>query len=83
MKRLLISTACAIFICGTACAREGTLSQTPTFQGSTIFATRHVAIDRRRQRDRRTLHDGIHFNPRRQRLVRSQVRGLRRLSEAR
>ena len=43
MKRLLISTACAIFICGTACAREVTLSQTPTFHGSTIFATRHVA----------------------------------------
>ena len=43
MKRLLISTACAIFICGTACAREVTLSQTPTFHDSTIFATRHVA----------------------------------------
>ena len=43
MKRLLISTDCAIFICGTACAREITLSQTPTFHGSTIFATRHVA----------------------------------------
>ena len=43
MKRLIISTACAIFICGTACAREVTLSQTPTFHGSTIFATRHVA----------------------------------------
>jgi hypothetical protein len=35
MKTLLISTACAIFICGTACAREVTLSQTPTFHGST------------------------------------------------
>jgi len=43
MKRLIISTAWAIFICGTACAREVTLSQTPTFHGSTIFATRHVA----------------------------------------
>ena len=43
MKRLLISIACAMFICGTACAREVTLSQTPTFHGSTIFATRHVA----------------------------------------
>ena len=43
MKRLLISTACAIFICGTACAREVTLSPTPTLHGSTIFATRHVA----------------------------------------
>jgi len=40
MKTLLISTACAIFICGTACAREVTLSQTPTFHGSTA---RHVA----------------------------------------
>jgi hypothetical protein len=43
MKRLLISTACAIFICGTAGAREVTLSPTPTLHGSTIFATRHVA----------------------------------------
>jgi hypothetical protein len=43
MKRLLTSTACAIFICGTACAREVTLSPTPTLHGSTIFATRHVA----------------------------------------
>ena len=43
MKKLLISTACAIFICGTACAREVTLSQTPTLHGSTISATRHVA----------------------------------------
>ena len=43
MKRLLISTACAIFICETACAREVTLSPTPTLHGSTIFATRHVA----------------------------------------
>ena len=43
MKRLLISTACAIFICGTACAREVTLSPTFTLHGSTIFAARHVA----------------------------------------
>jgi hypothetical protein len=43
MKTLLISTACAIFICGTACAREVTLSQTPTLHGSTISAARHVA----------------------------------------
>jgi hypothetical protein len=42
MKRLLISAACAIFICGTACAREVTLSPTPTLHGSTISA-RHVA----------------------------------------
>ena len=35
MKRLLISTACAIFICGTACAREVTLSPTFTLHGST------------------------------------------------
>jgi hypothetical protein len=44
MKRLLISTACAIFICGTACAREVTLSRTFTLHHrSTIFAARHVA----------------------------------------
>ena len=43
MKRLLISTACAIFICGTACALEVTLSPTFTLHGSTIFAARHVA----------------------------------------
>jgi hypothetical protein len=43
MKKLLISTACAIFICGTACAREVTLSPTFTLHGSTIFAARHVA----------------------------------------
>jgi hypothetical protein len=42
MKRLLISTACAIFICGTACAREVTLSPTFTLHGSTIFAARHA-----------------------------------------
>ena len=43
MKTLLISTACAIFICGTACAREVTLSPTPTLHGSTLSAARHVA----------------------------------------
>ena len=43
MKRLLISAACAIFICGRACAREVTLSPTPTLHGSTISAARHVA----------------------------------------
>ena len=43
MKRLLISTTCAIFICGTACAREVTLSPTFTPHGSTIFAARQVA----------------------------------------
>ena len=43
MKRLLISAACAIFICGTASAREVTLSPTPTLHGSTISAARHVA----------------------------------------
>jgi hypothetical protein len=43
MKKLLISTACAIFICGTACAREVTLSPTFTAHGSTISAARHVA----------------------------------------
>ena len=43
MKRLLISAACAIFIYGTPCAREVTLSPTPTLHGSTISAARHVA----------------------------------------
>jgi hypothetical protein len=43
MKNLLISTACAIFICGTACAREVTLSPTSTLHGSTPSAARHVA----------------------------------------
>jgi len=43
MNTLLISTACAIFISGTACAREVTLSQTPTLHGSTISDARHVA----------------------------------------
>ena len=43
MKTMLISIACAIFICGTACAREVTLSPTPTLHGSTISAARHVA----------------------------------------
>jgi hypothetical protein len=42
MKNLLISTACAICICGTACAREVTLSSTFTPTGSTNAATRHV-----------------------------------------
>jgi hypothetical protein len=42
MKKLLISTACAIFICGTACAREVTLSSTFS-HGSTTAAARHVA----------------------------------------
>jgi hypothetical protein len=42
MKKLLISTACAIFICGTACAREVTLSSAFTPHGSAT-AERHVA----------------------------------------
>ena len=33
MKRLIISTACAIFICGTACAREVTLTRLSPFMG--------------------------------------------------
>jgi hypothetical protein len=37
MNRLVISTACAIFICGTACAREVTLSPASALHGSTIF----------------------------------------------
>jgi hypothetical protein len=43
MKKLLISTACAVFICGTAFSREVTLSSTLTAQGSTTAAARHVA----------------------------------------
>ena len=43
MKTLLITTACTIFICGTACAREVTLSPTFSPHGSTISAARHVA----------------------------------------
>jgi hypothetical protein len=43
MERLLLSTACAIFICGTACAHEVTLSPTFTPQGSSTSAARHVA----------------------------------------
>jgi hypothetical protein len=42
MKKLLISTGCAIFICGTACAREVTLSSTFTPYGSITAAPRHV-----------------------------------------
>ena len=42
MKTLLISTACTIFICGTACAREVTLSSTFTAHGSTTAAARHL-----------------------------------------
>ena len=44
MKTLLISTACAIFICGTACAREVTLSPTPTPSWvNHLCGHRHVA----------------------------------------
>ena len=43
MQKLLVSTACAIFICGTACAREVTLSSTFTPRGSTTAAARHLA----------------------------------------
>ena len=43
MNRLLISTACAILICGTVCAREVTMSPTSAPHGSTILAARQVA----------------------------------------
>ena len=43
MKTLLISTASAVFICGTACAREVTLSSTFTPHGSTTAAAHHAA----------------------------------------
>ena len=67
MKRLLTSTACAIFICGTACAREVTREADahPSWVSHLCHTSRR-AINQRRRRDRRTLHDGVHFNPRRQ-----------------
>ena len=43
MNRLLISTACAVFICGTGGAREVALSPTFTPHESTILAARQVA----------------------------------------
>jgi hypothetical protein len=43
MNKLLISTACAAFICGTVCAREVALTPTFTPRGSTILAARQVA----------------------------------------
>jgi hypothetical protein len=43
MKKLLVSTACATFICGTAYAREVTLSSTFIPHGSTTAVARHVA----------------------------------------
>ena len=42
MNRLLISTTCAFFICGTACAREVAMSPTFTPHGSTTFSARQV-----------------------------------------
>ena len=68
MKKLLISTACAIFICGNGlAAREVTLSPTFTLHGSTIFAARHVAQSNSAVgATGELLYDGVHFNPRRQ-----------------
>ena len=43
MERMLISAACAIFIFGTACAREVTKSPTFILHGSTIIPARRVA----------------------------------------
>ena len=43
MKKLLISAACAIFIFGTACAREVTKSPTFILHGATIIPARRVA----------------------------------------
>jgi hypothetical protein len=43
MNRLLITTACAIFMCGTACALAVTLSPTSAPHGSTVFSARRVA----------------------------------------
>jgi hypothetical protein len=43
MKRMIISAACAIFIFGTACAREVTNSPTFILHGATIVSARRVA----------------------------------------
>jgi len=43
MKKLLISTACSILICGMACAREVTLGSTFIAHDSATSAARHVA----------------------------------------
>jgi hypothetical protein len=43
MKRILISAACAIFIFGTACAREATKSPTFILHGATIIPASRVA----------------------------------------
>jgi len=43
MKRTLITTACAIFIFGTACAREVTLSPTFILHGATVVTGRRAA----------------------------------------
>ena len=43
MKTLLTTTACAIFICGTAYAREVILSPTPNLHVPSTSAARHVA----------------------------------------
>ena len=42
MNRLLISTACAFFVCGTACAREVAMNPTFTPHGPTIFSARQI-----------------------------------------
>ena len=42
MKRMLISAACAIFIFGTACAREVTKSPTFILHGPTIVSARRA-----------------------------------------
>jgi hypothetical protein len=43
MKRMLISAACAIFICTTACAREVTVASAFVLHGAPVIAARHVA----------------------------------------
>jgi hypothetical protein len=43
MKRTLIAAACAIFICGTACAREVTGGPTFILHGATAITARRVA----------------------------------------
>jgi hypothetical protein len=85
MKRLLIAN---IYRLHNLYLRNGLRSRSntePDFHPSWVnhlCCTSRRAIKRRRRRDRRTLHDRVHFDPRRQGLVRSQVGGLRSLSEA-
>ena len=82
MKRLLTSTACCnLYLRNDLRSRSNTEPDAHPSWVNHLCRTSRCAINQRRRRDRRTLHGGVHFNPRRPRLVRPQVRGLRRLSE--